>query len=47
MRKRPCRNRKLFVVNISLNESNKVFSRFSETIQKVNEKNDNTNTQKD
>ena len=38
MRTRPCENRKRAIVNISLNESNKIFSRFSATVQKVREK---------
>ena len=37
MRTRPCGNRKRAIANISLNESNKVFSRFSGTVQKVRE----------
>ena len=39
MRTRPCRNRKQAIVNISLNESIKVFSRFSAINQKAREKN--------
>ena len=39
MRTRPCGNRKRAILNISLNESNKVFSRFSAIAQKVREKN--------
>ena len=45
MRTRPCGNRKRAILNISLNESNKVFSRFSATAQKVREKNVITITQ--
>ena len=45
MRTRPWGNRKRAIVNISLNESNKIFSRFSATVQKVREKNVITITQ--